>query len=147
MWKVQRARRRRRLVIAGFITLGILAAVAIGLTVRSGDGESIAPFTLVEQAYANVPSSGRTLGDPNAPVTVIEYGDYQCPGCGYFAREVERQLVDVSASPLPVAQRVDHRSKMVIWLLGPRKTAGPNSSLNLRQRSRKPIAMPLRALR
>ena len=32
------------------------------------------------------------LGDPNAPVSVIEYGDYQCPFCGKFWNEVEPQL-------------------------------------------------------
>jgi len=29
------------------------------------------------------------LGDPNAPVTVIEYGDFQCPFCGKFYSQTE----------------------------------------------------------
>jgi len=29
------------------------------------------------------------MGDPNAPVTIIEYSDFQCPFCGRFARETE----------------------------------------------------------
>jgi protein-disulfide isomerase len=29
------------------------------------------------------------LGDPNAKVTLVEYGDYQCPFCGRFFSEVE----------------------------------------------------------
>ncbi len=29
------------------------------------------------------------LGDPKAPVTIIGYGDYQCPACGKFFSETE----------------------------------------------------------
>lgn len=38
------------------------------------------------QAYGNV------LGDPNAPVTVEEYADFQCPACGQFARQTLPQI-------------------------------------------------------
>lgn len=40
------------------------------------------------------PISGRdvVLGNANAPVTLIEYGDYQCPFCGRFFSQVEPSL-------------------------------------------------------
>ena len=34
----------------------------------------------------------RALGDPNAPITVIEYGDFQCPFCYAFVSETKPQL-------------------------------------------------------
>jgi protein-disulfide isomerase len=34
------------------------------------------------------------LGDPNAPVTFIEYGDYQCPFCARFFTDVEPLIRD-----------------------------------------------------
>jgi len=32
------------------------------------------------------------LGDPDAPVEIVEFGDYQCPFCGRFFRDVEPRL-------------------------------------------------------
>lgn len=32
------------------------------------------------------------LGDKNAPVTIVEYGDYKCPACGYFTNNIMTQL-------------------------------------------------------
>src|SRR5882672_2541146 len=32
------------------------------------------------------------IGDPKAKVTIIEFGDYQCPSCRMFWREVEPRL-------------------------------------------------------
>jgi len=34
-----------------------------------------------------------TLGRPGAPVTIVEFGDYQCTNCGAFARDTEPTLV------------------------------------------------------
>ena len=33
------------------------------------------------------------LGNANAPVTLVEYGDYQCPFCGMFFSQTEPQIV------------------------------------------------------
>lgn len=40
-------------------------------------------------------AQGETKGEESAPITIIEFGDYQCPGCGAFATQVEPQ-VDLS---------------------------------------------------
>jgi protein-disulfide isomerase len=43
---------------------------------------------------ATIPSSGRTLGNPNAPVTVDVYADYQCPPCQDFSETVMPQIIN-----------------------------------------------------
>jgi protein-disulfide isomerase len=32
------------------------------------------------------------LGDKDAPITLVEYGDYKCPACGYFSNGIIPQL-------------------------------------------------------
>lgn len=35
-----------------------------------------------------------TLGSPNAPVSIVEFGDFQCPFCGRYFKETEPQIID-----------------------------------------------------
>jgi protein-disulfide isomerase len=37
-------------------------------------------------------ASGVERGDPNAPITVLEFGDFQCPACQQFALAVKPQI-------------------------------------------------------
>ena len=37
-------------------------------------------------------AQGVTKGDPAAPITIVEFADYQCPGCGAFALSVKPQI-------------------------------------------------------
>ena len=66
--------------------IGIMGGiVALGLIVVVGS----------QQAPVNhAQTTGNTLGDPNAPITVEEYGDFQCPACGEFARGTLPQIED-----------------------------------------------------
>jgi protein-disulfide isomerase len=57
-----------------------------GLIVGEGDSARLDLSRLVELAQ------GVTKGDPNAAVTIIEFGDYQCPSCQMFATQVEPQM-------------------------------------------------------
>ncbi|HEX8993566.1 MAG TPA: DsbA family protein [Anaerolineales bacterium] len=39
------------------------------------------------------PQNANTMGDPKAPVKIIEYADFQCPYCRAFWQETEPQIV------------------------------------------------------
>lgn len=42
-------------------------------------------ITLDPAAAAGLTPGGIVIGSPDAPVEVIEFADFECPGCGYFA--------------------------------------------------------------
>lgn len=46
------------------------------------------------EASPAVRQSANTLGDPNAPVKIIEYADFQCPYCRLYWQDTEKQIID-----------------------------------------------------
>ncbi len=88
--KKQSSMRVFYIVIAG-VALGGLALLATTLTGQESAAE-FAPSTV--SSAAGEYETGRTeegfyyKGNPDAPVTVIEYADYQCPHCADFSESV-----------------------------------------------------------
>ena len=88
----ERAERRRRalFLLGGSLLLAAIVVAALVLVSESDDsGGSGGDIALLE----GVPESGIGLGDPAAPVTVVEFADPQCPYCAEFSREVLPELV------------------------------------------------------
>ena len=48
-------------------------------------------------APPNAEPNGRAWGPKDAPITVIEYADYECESCGYFAANYEQEFVQTFA--------------------------------------------------
>jgi protein-disulfide isomerase len=74
----------RQWILPSIAGIAVIAIVIVGVFAISGDdgGDSA--------AAAQVPSP--SLGDRTAQVVIHEYGDYQCPFCGVFARNIKPEL-------------------------------------------------------
>lgn len=72
------ARRRRQLaMLGGAIVVALIAAIVLIAVNRPGEGTAAAVVTPAPSPALNVPVNGRAIGDPNAKVHVVEYGDFQ----------------------------------------------------------------------
>jgi protein-disulfide isomerase len=83
-----------------YLVLGAVLVIGVAVTVWSVatstlSGAVTAPVEVegIEDSERLVElAQGVTLGDENAPVTIVEFGDYQCPACGSFAATVKPQI-------------------------------------------------------
>ena len=95
------ARRRRRLTRLGAVLAAAAIVVAI-LVAVSGPGRDASSSTAAaggaagaatNELLAGVPQNGIRLGNPSAPVRVVEFADLQCPFCAEFSERVLPQVV------------------------------------------------------
>jgi protein-disulfide isomerase len=75
--------------------LGAAAALAavivvVAIVVSQGGAEDDGAPARVQ----NIPQDGVYLGDPNAPATLIEFADLQCPFCAEYAAETLPWVID-----------------------------------------------------
>lgn len=82
-----RARKRRLYLIGGAIAIALI--VAAGLIWTNRDSSNLPGLHEADAAaLADIPTDGRVIGSPDAPVHLVEYGDYQCPACSSFSQTV-----------------------------------------------------------
>jgi protein-disulfide isomerase len=95
-------RRRRRLWLLGGVAALAIAIVAVAIAVSSGGGSSPKPGAgqnaqggaEVAARFKGIPQNGLELGNPKAPVTLVEVADLKCPICDSYMRSAFPTLVD-----------------------------------------------------
>lgn len=85
-------------VLGGVIALMVVFA---GCNNNSSSSSSLAGTSAVEGLLAGVPQEGMRLGDPEAPVELIEFADLQCPVCRIYA---EKFLPPVIEGPVAAGE-------------------------------------------
>jgi protein-disulfide isomerase len=92
--------RNRRLLLLGGVILAAVVVVVVAIVVSQGGsdesgGAGAAPSASggqaeqsqsadVEKLFGGIPQNGVTLGKPDAPATLIEFADLQCPFCAQY---------------------------------------------------------------
>jgi protein-disulfide isomerase len=87
----------RRYIIGAIVLAVVVVLVLVGVSALGGDSKSVSSIENVDQVqkeFAEIPSSGNTIGKADAPVEIIEYGDTSCPVCKDASQTSIPQVVD-----------------------------------------------------
>lgn len=75
---------------AGYGTALVADPGSVELQAATAEGGGLIEASRVDVDIAGQP----TLGAPDAPITMVEFADFQCPYCGRFHRETKGALLE-----------------------------------------------------
>ena len=91
----------------------VLAVVVLIVVSQSGDSGGDTEISSGELSeLAGLQQQGDTIGDPAAPVTIVEFGDLQCPVCKAYSEQV---IPEILAGPVEAGEaRLQFRNWTII---------------------------------
>jgi protein-disulfide isomerase len=123
--RAEQAQKRRRMQMLGGVLVVAIAAIVVAIAISAGGpskggipkktSQQQKIISTISALLNGIPQNGNVLGNPNAPITMTYYGDYECPICqeftlyGGFPQLVRDQVrtghVKVLYSPFETATR------------------------------------------
>jgi protein-disulfide isomerase len=93
----------RKYILGAIVAAVVVVAALVIFSVTGGDDEvspdSIQAVDQVMAEFEGIPQDGPTLGQADAPVEIIEFGDMQCPACASSARSTLPDVVREFVKP------------------------------------------------
>jgi len=95
---------------AAFLAVAVVLVLIVVNASSSGDGgdTKLEGTKEVNRALKGIPQNGMVLGDPQAPVELVEFADPKCPYCKAFAEGVLPPIIEnqVKNGQLKISYRV-----------------------------------------
>jgi len=93
--QIMRAKRKRQVRVQRMSMIGIVVIGAL-LIAFALIYPNLKPVGEIASAGPNERPmvDGNSMGDPNAPIRIEEFSDYQCPYCARFYEDTEQQIAD-----------------------------------------------------
>ena len=88
-------RNQQLIIIVGIVVVAVVAAVV--LILLSGNTQSSGiDFSKLQPTRR--PDGGFVIGNPNAPVTIVEFADFACPHCDEYKPEIDQFITNYVAT-------------------------------------------------
>ena len=100
--------RNRFLVLGAVVVAVVVTAIVAGTLLASDDddggggsgtGVELAGAAETRALLEGIPQDGTAIGAPDAPVTLVEFADIQCPFCAQWATDAFPDLVEEYVRP------------------------------------------------
>ncbi|MCX6054004.1 MAG: DsbA family protein [Chloroflexi bacterium] len=88
--KRKKKKQQKRKDLTPIIIVGTLAVVIVIIVILT-QFKPVGDITIPETQKASI-TNGLMMGDPNAKVQIVEFADFQCPGCGYYWANMEPEI-------------------------------------------------------
>jgi len=111
---------------AAFLAIVVVVVLIVVSASSGGDGgdTNLEGTAEVNSLLSGIPQREMLLGDPKAPVELVEFGDLQCPVCAGYAEEVLPPLIEAQVKRGEV--KIDFRNFTII---GPQSTPAGAAAL------------------
>lgn len=84
-------------IIGAAVLVAIIAVIVVVVINQGGSDEPTKSSNDVDKLLGGIPQDGTVLGDPSATVTVVEFGDLQCPSCKQASETI---IPDIISGPV-----------------------------------------------
>ncbi len=118
----------RRTILLGAAGAGALAVGGAALWRPQGGQQPLLPFAAHAQTQGEAPEvTEMTLGNADAPVTMIEYASFTCPHCGTFHENVLPRLKEdyIDTGRVHYIYREVYFDRFGLWAGMVARCAGP----------------------
>ena len=90
--RAKKRKERQRNILTGAVIIAGLAIIISAVVIFRN--QSLVNSIVMPEFLSYPNTEGTATGDPNAPVKIVEFSDFQCPACQYFHDTTLPQLLE-----------------------------------------------------